>query len=69
MAIMIDPNPKCNAEGYQDLTAHDAIQNCMTDDERFHELLHTIFYMASCAGFEVDNRIVLKDLKTGKVWR
>jgi len=69
MAIMIDPNPKCNAEGYQDPTAHDAIKNCMTDEERFHALLHTIFYLCDIAGFTMSGRIILIDRKTGKVWR
>ena len=50
-----------NAEGYSDPTAYEAIKNLDADDERFHKLLNTIFTICE--------RIVLKDLQTGKVWR
>ena len=66
---MNDQNPKTNAEGYPDPTAHQAIQNTATDEERFHALLHTIFYLCDIAGFTMSGRIVLIDRKTGKVWR
>lgn len=62
-------NPKRNAEGYLDLTAYEAIKNTDSDDVRFNKLLHTIFYLCDLAGFKIEERIILSDRKTGKVWR
>lgn len=59
-----------NAEGYSDPTACQAIRNIEREDEmRFNKLLKTIFNICELSGFYVEERIVLKDLKTGKVWR
>lgn len=59
-----------NAEGYSDPTAYQAIRNIeREDEERFHKLLKAIFNICELSGFQVDERIVLRDLKTGKVWR
>lgn len=58
-----------NAEGYSDPTAYEAIKNLDADDERFHKLLNTIFTICELSGFHLEERIVLKDLQTGKVWR
>ena len=63
-----DDDLKRNASGYYDPTAYEAIKK-VEEDERFHKLLHTIFYICKLAGFEIDGRIVLKDLETGKTWR
>ena len=63
-------NPRKNSEGYYDLTAFEAIQNLeREEEERFHKLLHTLFYLCDLAGFEVQERIVLLDKKTKKVWK
>lgn len=59
-----------NGSGYYDPTAWKAIKNIDGDDEeRFHKLLHTIFNICELSGFRIEERIVLKDLKTNKVWR
>ena len=58
-----------NNEHYNDKTPHDAMKNINDEGRRFFKFLHTIFYLADLAGFEVQGRIVLKDKKTGKVWR
>lgn len=58
-----------NAEGYLDPTAYRAIKNIEEEDERFHKLLHTIFYLCEVAGFDIEGRIVLVDKKTGRIWR
>lgn len=58
-----------NAEGYFDPTAYQAMKNIDQEDERFHKLLHTLFYICEIAGFQIDGRIVLVDKKTGRVWR
>ena len=39
-------NPRRNAEGYSDPTAYEALKNIdREEDERFHRLLHTLFYL------------------------
>lgn len=45
-----------------------------TDDSDFEQrrvnsLLHVIFKICELSGFWVEERIVLKDRKTGKIWR
>ena len=66
-------NPeKYNASGCKDLTAYHAIKNVTREEqaeERLNKLLATIFYIVDLAGFHIEERIVLKDKKTGKVWR
>lgn len=62
-------NPRCNAEGYSDPTAFEALRNINRDEERFHKLLHTLIYLCDLAGFEIEGRIVLVDKKTRRVWR
>lgn len=58
-----------NASGYSDPTAYKAITSADADDERFHKLLNTIFTICELSGFHLEERIVLKDMQTGKVWR
>ena len=62
-------NPRKNHEGYSDPTAYEAIRNADADDERFHKLLNTIFTIGELSGFHLEERIILKDIQTGKVWR
>lgn len=57
-----------NGEGYFDPTAYAAIKNA-DKDEKFHKLLHTIFYICELAGFQIQGRIVLVEKENGKVWR
>lgn len=56
-----------------DMTAHTAIRNVEVEDEaeseRYYELLDKIDQLCDEAGFEIADKIILKDLKTGKVWR
>ena len=66
---MNDRDLRKNAEGYSDPTAYEAIKNIDKEYERFHKLLHTIFYICNVAGFEIEGRIVLVDKKTGRIWR
>ena len=66
---MNDRDLRKNAEEYSDPTAYEAIKNIDKEDERFHKLLHTIFYICNIAGFEIEGRIVLVDKKTGRIWR
>lgn len=58
-----------NAEGYLDKTAYEAIKNVEKEEERFRKLLDTIFAICELAGFHIEERIVIRDKKTGKIWR
>lgn len=62
-------NPRCNAERYSDPTAFEALRNLEREEERFHRLLYTLFYLCELADFEIEGRIVLIDKKTGRIWR
>lgn len=68
-----DHDLKKNGEGYYDPTPYRAIKHLEEEakdaDKRFYELLHTIFHICNIAGFDVEGRIMLKDKKSGKVWR
>ena len=59
---------KLNGSGCKDFTAYEALRN-VEREEQFKKLLSTIFYITKLAGFSIEGRIVLKDKKTGKIWR
>ena len=63
-----DRDLKRNTEGYPDPTAYEAIKRTEAD-ERFHMLLHVIRDTVELAGFSLEERLVLRDKQTGKVWR
>lgn len=58
-----------NGSGYVDPTAYEAIKNTERDAERFDRYLHTMFMLSELAGYHIEERIVVKDLRTGKVYR
>lgn len=66
---------KHNAEHYDDPTAYEAITHVErerkheSEEMRVNKLMGCIFRVCELAGFHVEERIVVKDLKTGKVWR
>lgn len=57
-----------NGSGYVDLTTYKALKN-IEREEQFKKLIRTILYICNLAGFSVEERIVLKDKRTGKIWR
>lgn len=63
------PEFKKNASGYSDPTAYEAVKNIDSDMASFQKLLTAIFAMCDVAGFHIEERIVLRDKKTGKVYR
>ena len=64
-----DNELKRNGSGYIDPTAYEAIKNVEADSEERHaKCIHTIWHICELAGFKIENRIVLSDKKTGKVW-
>ena len=64
-----DDHIRKNASGYSDPTAYQAIKNIENEDDKFHKLLDTIFNICELSGFHLEERIVLKDKNTGKVYR
>lgn len=68
-------DPRYNASGCRDDTAFQALRNIekeektRADTERVNKLLARIFYLCDLAGFRVEGRIMLRDKKTGKIWR
>lgn len=57
-----------NKEGYPDPAAYNVLRK-EKEEERFRRLMATIFYICENAGFHIEERIVIRDKRTGKVWR
>ncbi len=57
----------------RDFTADKAIKKVTMEEEaeseRYYDLLDQIDELCDKAGFEIADKIILRDLKTGKVWR
>ena len=64
-----DKDIRKNASGYNDPTPYHVLKKEQQEEERFKRLLATIFYICENAGFHVEERLVLRDTKTGKIWR
>ena len=62
-------NPKKNHEGYNDPTTYAAMKKIEAENKRFHDLSDVLHTTCALSGFEILGRIVLKDKKTGKIWR
>lgn len=65
-----------NGSGCADPTAYKAIRNVMKEekkksssDQRFEDFLRTIFTICELSDFHIEGRIVVKDKRTGKIWR
>lgn len=59
-----------NAEGYPDPTAYATLKEIDADEEeRFRKVLHMIFDICELSGFKIDNRIILVDKTSGRVWK
>ena len=62
-----------NDEYYADPTAYEAIKNVnkeeLAESDRFYDFLDAIFYIAELADFQFEGRLVVKDKKTGRIWR
>lgn len=65
-------NPKFNDSGCIDLTAYEAIKNVEIEEKstkRYKKLIATLFYICDLAGFRFEERVILKDKYTGKIYR
>ena len=57
-----------NKEGYADPTAYQAIKN-IDREKRIRELVTVLKWIAGIAGFEIVERIHLRDKKNGKIYK
>lgn len=67
--IMQDKPIYLNGSGCVDPTAYKAIKQMDYEYDRLQKVLKAIFAICDAADFHVEERIVLKDEKTGRIWR
>lgn len=70
----MSPKPWENAEGYADPTAYAALTNIQVEesaalDARVNTLIKVLKYIIAASGFEMVNRIELRDKKSGRCFR
>lgn len=68
--------PYYNKEGYPDPTAYQAVktvtreeQMALEEKQRITRLMYCINAILDLAGFALEERIVVKNVKTGKIYR
>lgn len=65
--------PWQNKEGYADPTAYEGLKPIIRDEDeqqkRVNTLIFVLKYITRLAGFELLNRIEIKDRKTGREYR
>lgn len=64
-------NEKRNASGCYDPTAYYAIKKADAEAEleRFHKVLDTLRSVCELSDFSIEGRVVLRDKRTGRIWR
>lgn len=62
---------KFNNEGYSvpPVTKFSANQEPDRDERRFRKLLKMIFSLCEIAGFDLVERVVLRDKRSGRIWK
>ena len=67
------PDPRKNAEGYNDPTAYEGLKPIIEEENalyrEMYSLIKVLKYIIDKSGFELVNRIEIKDKKTGKVFK
>jgi hypothetical protein len=65
--------PWQNHEGYADPTAFNALKNICKEEsdqqKRVSDLVSVLKYVIDAAGFDLMNRIELRDRSTGKIYK
>lgn len=65
--------PWQNHEGYSDPTAYEGLKPIIREEDeqkkRLNNLIFVLKYITRLAGFELLNRIEIKDRKTGREYR
>ena len=65
-------DPRKNAEGYPDPTAYEAIKRVEYQDpekNRFYKVVGCILRILELSGYTLEEKLVLRDRRTGKIWR
>lgn len=66
-------NPKLNAEGYKDPTAYSGMQSTIKEeteaDKRAYDFIKALKSIIRAAGFELIERVQLRDTKSGREYR
>lgn len=73
-------DPRKNSEGYPDPTAYDALRRVEAaqnpalyarsqEYDRFKKLLKIIYKLCDLCDFSIEERIVVRDNQTGRIWR
>ncbi len=66
-------NPKYNSEGYYDPTAYAGLRSVIQEENALERdvnvLVKVLKYIISKSGFELVNRIEIKDKKSGRVFK
>jgi len=64
----MNTNPKLNQSGNKDLTAYEAIKNVSREEEERNKLVHNLIFVlkfiVNLAGFELTERIKLREKRT-----
>ncbi len=62
-----------NSEGYADPTAYEGMKGIIREEaeaeRRVHDLVKVLKYIINAAGFELSERVQLKDKKTGREYK
>ena len=58
-----------NSEGYYDPTPYPALREETEQENRMSRLVHAVRCIIDLAGFELVGRIVLRDKKSGRMFR
>lgn len=70
---MAEYGPRKNCEGYSDPTAYAGITNVMREEyeaqKRVNALIGSLKSLIDLAGFDLLNRIEIRDRKTGREYR
>lgn len=66
-----ETNDIYNASGCKDVTAYKAVKKAEEDAEveRFKKLLGCIFRICEIAGFQIEEHLVIRDKRTGRLWK
>lgn len=57
-----------NETSVEEKNSRKKFRDLPNDDKRFYNLLRTLFNVCTLAGFRIEGRVKIRDLKTGKVW-
>lgn len=62
-----------NSEGYADPTAYEGMKGIIREEseaeKRVHDLMKVLKYIINAAGFELSERVQLRDKKTGREYK